>query len=136
MAPPASEDRARGPGANGRPGQTPRPEPRPEVIEEEEEEFAEVQSDAPAQSTAMGAPSTPIPHALRSPGARGGGVMESSAESTSTFESGPAPTRLELQRQNKQQGKLQQQIKSRLARATLNIQASFEHIQANLDSTN
>ena len=57
MAPPAAEEQAGGLGANGRPGQTPQPEPRPEVIEEEEE-FTEVQSDVPAQSTTMGTATT------------------------------------------------------------------------------
>ena len=61
--------------------------------------------------------------------------MESPATSPDTSESGAVPTRLELQRQIKQQGKLQQQIKSRLVRATLNMQGSLEAAQAKLDST-
>ena len=58
-----------------------------------------------------------------------------SPDSTSTSELGSAPTRLELQRQIRQQGKLQQQIKSRLVRATLNMQESIDKTQAKLDST-
>ena len=114
MAPQGLEHQAGGPGANGRPGQTPRSEPRPEVIEEEEE-FIEIPSEVPAQSITMGTPIALTPQPSRSPSDRGGGVG-GSPDSTSTSESGAVPTRLELQRQIKQQGKLQQQTKSRLGR--------------------
>ena len=111
MAPPALEEQAGGLRAIGRPGHTPRPEPRPEVIEEEEE-FTEIQSDVLETSQLTGTPIILTPQPPRSPGAQGGGVG-GSPDSTSTSESGAVPTRLELQRQIKQQGKLQQQIKSR-----------------------
>ena len=106
MAPQGLQRQAGGPGANGRPGQTPRSEPRPEVIEEEVE-FAEIQSDAPDTSPPTGIPITLTPQPTRSPGAQVGGVG-GSPDSTSTSELGSVPTRLELQRQIKQQGKLQQ----------------------------
>ena len=110
-----------------------RSEPQPEVIEEEEE-FTEIQSDVPDSSPLTGTPITLTPQPTRSPGAQVGGVG-GSPDSTSTSELGSAPTRLELQRQIRQQGKLQQQIKSRLVRATLNMQESIDKTQAKLDST-
>ena len=82
-------------------------EPGPEVLDEEE--------------PAMQSPSTPITPPGRNPSVLLGGVMGSPMTSPDTSESGAVPTRLELQRQIKQQGKLQQQIKSRLVRATLNM---------------
>ena len=66
--------------------------------------------------------STPATPLVRSPSHRTGGVMGSPATSLDTSESCAVPTRLELQRQIKQQGKLQQQIKSPLVRATLKMQ--------------
>ena len=112
-APRDAEESGGGPGASGRPGQTPRSEPQPEVIDEEEQ-FTETQSDAPESSLSTRTPIDGIsltPQPTRSPGAQVGGV-EGSPDSTSTSELGSAPTRLELQRQIKQQGKLQQQIKN------------------------
>ena len=82
----------------------------------------------------MQSPSTPVTPPGRNPGVLPGGVMGSHTTSPDTSESGAVPTRLELHRQIKQQGKLQQQIKSRLVRATLNIQGSLEAAQAKLDS--
>ena len=114
-----------------------RSEPQPEVIDEEEEEFTEIQSEVPESSLLTRTPIDGIsltPQPPRSPGAQGGGV-EGSPDSTSTSELGSVPTRLELQRQIRQQGKLQQQIKSRLVRATLNMQESIDNTQAKLDST-
>ena len=131
MAPQGLEQQAGGPGASGRPGQTPRSEPQPEVIEEEEE-FTEIQSDVPDPSPLTGTPIALTPQPTRRPGAQVGGVG-GSPDSTSTSESGADPTRLELQRQIRQQGKLQQQIKSRLVRATLNMQESIDKTQAKLD---
>ena len=61
----------------------------------------------------MQSPSTPITPPGRTPSVLPGGVVGSPATSLDTSESGAVPTRLELQRQIKQQGKLQQQIKSR-----------------------
>ena len=136
MAPQGLEQQAGGPVASGRPGQNPRSEPQPEVIEEEEE-FTEIQSDVPESSLLTRTPIDGIsltPQPTRSPGAQVGGV-EGSPDSTSTSELGSVPTRLELQRQIRQQGKLQQQIKSRLVRATLNMQESIDKTQAKLDST-
>ena len=107
-----------------------RSEPQPEVIEEEEE-FTEIQSDVQD-------PIALTPQPTRSPGAQVGGVggsPDSIPDSTSTSELGSAPTRLDLQRQIRQQGKLQQQIKSRLVRATLNMQESIDKTQAKLEST-
>ena len=95
-------------------------EPRPEVIEDEEEK--------------MQSPSTPITPPGRNPSVLPGVVVGSHATSPATSESGAAPTRLELQRQIRQQRKLQQQSKSRLVRATLNMQGSLEAAQAKLDS--
>ena len=135
MAPKDAETRAGGPGASGRPGQTPRSEPQPEVIEEEE--FTEIQSDVQEPSPLTRTPIDGIsltPQPTRSPGARVGGVG-GSPDSTSTSELGSVPTRLELQRQIRQQDKLQQQIKSKLVRATLNMQESIDKTQAKLDST-
>ena len=82
----------------------------------------------------MQSPSTPVTSPGRNPGVLPGGVMGSHTTSPDTSESGAVPTRLELHRQIKQQGKLQQQIKSRLVRATLNIQGFLEAAQAKLDS--
>ena len=104
-----------------------RSEPQPEVIEEEEE-FTEIQSDVPESSRLTRTPIDGIsftPQPTRSLGAQVGGVG-GSPDSTSTSELGSVPTRLELQRQIKQQGKLQQQIKSRSVRATLNMQESID----------
>ena len=75
MAPQGLEQQAGEPGASGRPGQTPRFEPRPDVIEEEE----------------MQSPSFPITPPGRSPGDCPGGVVESTATSLDTSESGAAP---------------------------------------------
>ena len=116
MAQPDAGELAGGPGASGRPGLTPPSEPRPEVIDDDEEE--------------MQSPSTPITPPGRNPSVLPGGVVGSPATSPDTSESGAVPTRPELQRQIKQQGKLQQQIKSRIARVTLNMQGSLEEAQA------
>ena len=81
-------------------------EPQAEVIEEEEE-FTEIQSDVHESSPSTRTPIDGIsltPQPTRSPGAQVGGV-EGSPDSTSTSELGSAPTRLELQRQIRQQGK-------------------------------
>ena len=98
-------------------------EPRPEVIEEEEEE-EEMQS-----------PSTPNTPSVRSLGARSGGALGSAATSTSTSESGAAPTRQDLHRKLKLQAKHQQQVKERLVHMTEPLRDSFTEAKTRFDVT-